>query len=168
MVKIPVARVWLRIPRPWIIVPTPRGSSPPLPPSLGECCTYGVFDGGEELGVVDGVGQVGADDVEAQTFGRFVRHLHAVLQDRHRKFVRRVTRQPQPEVRVARVRVQLLNERMNKWMNERTNELMNKQMNEWTNERKKTNKRLNEWRNQWTNKWTNEWMNERVNEWMNE
>ena len=82
----------------------------PCPSSLAERGTYGVFDGGEELGVVDGVGQVGADDVEAQTFRRFVRHLHAVLQDRHRKLVRRVTRQPQPEVRVACVRVQLLNE----------------------------------------------------------
>ena len=87
-----------------------EGIPSPFPSSLGERSTYRVFDGGEELGVVDGIGQVGADDVEAQTLGRLVRHLHAVLQDRHRKLVRRVTRQPQPEVRVTRVRVQLLNE----------------------------------------------------------
>ena len=93
--------------------PTPtHPSSSPAPQSKKQQqkqqMAHGVFDGGEELGVGDGVGHVGADDVEAQPLGRLVRHLDAVLQDRHRELVGRVARQPEAEVRVARVRVQLL------------------------------------------------------------
>jgi len=44
----------------------------------------------------------GAQNVGAQPFGRFVRHLHAILENADREMLDWVTRQPQPEVRMHR------------------------------------------------------------------
>ena len=53
------------------------------------------------------------DDVESQAFRRFVRHFDAVLQNCNREFGRRVTGQPQAEVGMRLVRVQLLTQLYN-------------------------------------------------------
>mmetsp|Transcript_1527 Transcript_1527/g.5997 ORF Transcript_1527/g.5997 Transcript_1527/m.5997 type:complete len:549 (+) Transcript_1527:50-1696(+) len=57
-----------------------------------------------ELVRLDGVGDVRLHDVGAEPCGGLVGHLDAVLQNCHRKVLRRVRREPQPEVGVRVLR----------------------------------------------------------------
>eukprot|EP00982_Pelagococcus_subviridis_P009821 30947-Pelagococcus_subviridis.AAC.16 len=50
-----------------------------------------------KLRVGQRIGRERAEQTGSQTLRRFVRHLHAVLQDRYREYRRRVRRQPEPE-----------------------------------------------------------------------
>ncbi len=87
----------------FIFTPFPRECS-----TAHAYLTYLILDAGEELGVGDGVTEVGLDDVEAKTFGRLVGHLDSVLQDGHGEGGGRVAGQPDPEIRVRRLGVELL------------------------------------------------------------
>lgn len=70
--------------------------------------THKLLARSKELWVTDGVIVVGSDDVEAQPFGRFVGHLHSVLQDGDGEGGGGVAGQPQSEVRVCLLWVQIL------------------------------------------------------------
>lgn len=71
-------------------------------------CTHRLFAAVEKFRIVDGVIVVGPYDVEAQTFRRLVGHLDTVLQDGHWEGGGWVTGQPQAEVRVSLLWVELL------------------------------------------------------------
>ena len=71
----------------------------------------------EEFGVRYGVHAEGAGDVGAQALGRLVGHLHPALEHGHGEVGRRVAGQPQAEVRVGGIRVQLLKRRGRKVLN---------------------------------------------------
>ena len=62
----------------------------------------------KELWVRHRVHEVGAEDVEAESLGSLIGHLDTILQDGNWEEVARITGQPQTEVRVDLVRVQLL------------------------------------------------------------
>lgn len=63
--------------------------------------TNGLLAAVKELGVRDGVHEVGADDVCPEPFRGLVGHFHSVLQDGHGEVGRRVTGQPHSEVWVC-------------------------------------------------------------------
>ena len=70
--------------------------------------THKLLARSKELWVTDGVVVVGSDDVEAQPFGRLIGHLHSVLQDGDGEGGGGVAGQPQSEVRVCLLWVQIL------------------------------------------------------------
>mmetsp|Transcript_42957 Transcript_42957/g.91558 ORF Transcript_42957/g.91558 Transcript_42957/m.91558 type:complete len:279 (+) Transcript_42957:1063-1899(+) len=62
----------------------------------------------EEFLVADGVHEVRTDQVGTEALRCFIGDLHTVLQDGDRELLRRIRRQPQPEVRVGLLGIQLL------------------------------------------------------------
>lgn len=87
------------------------GVRPQLHPGEGAArlrVTHKLLAAVEELGVRDGVHEVGADDVGPETFGGLVGHLHPVLQDGHGEVGGRVAGQPHAEVGVSGLGAQLL------------------------------------------------------------
>lgn len=71
-------------------------------------CTYRLCTIAEKLRVRNRIRDVRTYDVRSHSLGRFVGHLHTILEYRHREMGGRVGRQPQTEVRVGCVRVKLL------------------------------------------------------------
>ena len=66
-----------------------------------------VFAGRKEVGIRNGVHIVGAEHIEAKTFGRLVGHFDSVLENGHREEVRRVAGKPKSKVGMCLLGVEL-------------------------------------------------------------
>ena len=58
------------------------------------CIIANGFTACKEHWIRDGIVEVGPQQIRLQTLGRFVGHLHSVLQDRNREIFARITGQP--------------------------------------------------------------------------
>lgn len=77
-------------------------------PAVHPSITHRLIAGTKKLRIIDGVTEVGTDDVEPQTLWWFISHLDTILQDGNWESSWWVAGQPQSEVRMGRLWVKFL------------------------------------------------------------
>lgn len=72
-----------------------------------------ILDSVEEVHIRHWIAEVRPEDVESQSFRRFIGHLHSVLQNGDGELIGRITGKPQPEIWVDLLRIKLLEKNKN-------------------------------------------------------